>query len=62
MYYAFKIMHGLRSIQSTRQTNGFNAVNEKFIDYVFRFFIAINLYKTTIYQFFVYHHIIWQGY
>lgn len=38
----------------------FNAVNEKFIDYVFRFFIAINLYKT-IYQFFVYH-IIWRGY
>lgn len=39
----------------------FNAVNEEFIDYVFRFLIAINLYKTTIYQFFVYH-IIWQGY
>ena len=40
----------------------FNAVNEKFTDYVFGFFIATNLYKTTIYQFFVYHHIIWQGY
>ena len=28
------------------------AVNEKFIDYVFRFLIAINLYETTTYHFF----------